>query len=127
IEHASLLLDPRQPRFRIRVVRIAEQALEYDARVVLSNKRRIGALPGNCVGVRARKAHVASAGGLAVLNREFERRQLRTFTGLLSQDLVHRNPGIEPRFTCRRGYVGQETRARFGMRAAWPSGCWHAG
>src|SRR5207249_12327605 len=83
------------------------------------------ALPGNRVGIRTSKADVAGAGGLAILNRELERRKLSVLARFLSQNLVHRNAGVEPRFAGWRRYVGKEPRARFGVGAAWPPGRGH--
>src|SRR5947209_13233385 len=42
----------------------------------------------------------------------------RSLAGLLRQNLIHRDAGIEPRLAQRGRDVGQEPRARFRVRAA---------
>ena len=122
IEHAALLAQPRAPRLWIRAGAVAEQALEDHTRVVLGGQRRVLTLPADGVRVRTREPGVAGARRLAGLDGELERRHLRQLACFLGEDLIHRNAGIEPGLTQRGRHVGQEPRARFGMRAARPSG-----
>ncbi len=118
IEHAALLAHAREPHFRIGRPGIAEQPLEDNARIVLRRQRRVGALPDDRAGVRARVAGIARAGVLARFHRQLERRQLRLLAGLVGENLIHRDADVEPGLARRRRHVGEEPRARLRMRAA---------
>ncbi len=115
-----------QAYFRIRAPCVAEQMFEHHARIVLRRQGCIGASPRDRVGVGTRKTGVAGARHVAGLDSQLERCQLRVLACLLREDLVHRNAGIEQRFTRRRRHVGQEPCGRFGMCPARPAGHRHA-
>src|SRR5262249_54173194 len=102
VEHAALLPDAREPGFGIGVPGVAEHPLEDGARIVLSKERRVRALPRNRVRVLACKTDVACPGGVAIFDGQLERSELCMLAGLLSQDLIDRNPGVKPRFAGRR-------------------------
>ena len=109
-----------QPLFRAGAAAVAEQAFEHQARIVLCRQRRGGALPSDRVCVRAGVTGVAGARRFAGFDGQFERSQLRMLAHLLRENLVHRDAGIEPRFTGGRRNVGEKPRAGFRVRAARP-------
>ena len=118
IEHAALLAHAREAHFRIGRPGVAEQPLEDDARIVLRRQRRVGALPDDGAGVRARVAGVARARVLARFHRQLERWQLRLLACLVGENLIHRDADVEPGLARRRRHVGEESRAGLRMRAA---------
>ena len=116
------MAQPGEARFRIGARAVAEQPLEDHARVVLRRQRRALASPTDRVGVRTRESGVARARGLARLDRQLQRRHLGLLPRLLGEDLIHRNPGIEPGFAGRRRHVGEKPRTGFRVGAARTAG-----
>src|SRR5256885_1125986 len=97
VEHPALLAQPREPRLWIGAGAVAEEPLEDHARVVLRRQRRVLAFPADRVRVRTGEPGIARTRGLARLDRELERCELRVPAGLLREQLIHRDAGIEPR------------------------------